>query len=89
VKRETIAGWGLVAVSALIYWFADRAFDAGRGDFFYLRRSQRPDVADVQPGRGRSSERPLLCPVRAVPAVALMPLVAVIGATNADHIEPG
>ena len=36
VKRETTAGLALVAVSALIYWLADRDFDAGRGDFFYL-----------------------------------------------------
>ena len=26
----------LIAVSAVVYWLADRGFDAGRGDFFYL-----------------------------------------------------
>ena len=36
VDRETLLGLALAAVSALIYWLANRQFDAGRGDLFYL-----------------------------------------------------
>ena len=32
----TIVGFRVVAVSALIYWWAAKDFDAYRGDFFYL-----------------------------------------------------
>ena len=32
----TVVGFGVVAVSALIYWWAAKDFDAYRGDFFYL-----------------------------------------------------
>ena len=31
-----VVGLVVVAVSAFIYWFVNRDFDAGRGDFFYL-----------------------------------------------------
>ena len=34
--RATIVGIGVVAVAAMLYWLANRQFDAGRGDFFYL-----------------------------------------------------
>jgi len=93
VKRETMVGWGLVAVSALVYWFADRGFDAGRGDFFYLADAFlngrtwltfQPGPWDVIIRNGH-----FYVPFAPFPAVALMPLVALIGATNADHIETG
>jgi hypothetical protein len=93
VKRDTIVGLGLVAVSALVYWFADRGFDAGRGDFFYLADAFlngrtwltfQPGPWDVIIRNGH-----FYVPFAPFPAVALMPLVALIGATNADHIETG
>ncbi len=34
--RRSSIGLAIVAVSAVIYWLANRDFDAGRGDFFYL-----------------------------------------------------
>ena len=88
-----MVGWGLVAVSALVYWFADRGFDAGRGDFFYLADAFlngrtwltfQPGPWDVIIRNGH-----FYVPFAPFPAVALMPLVALIGATNADHIETG
>ncbi len=35
-RRATVVGFGVVAVSAVLYWLAARDFDAMRGDFFYL-----------------------------------------------------
>ena len=34
--RATSVGLLVVAASFVVYWLADRGFDAGRGDFFYL-----------------------------------------------------
>ena len=93
MKRETVVGLGLVAVSAVVYWLADRGFDAGRGDFFYLADAFlngrtwltfQPGPWDVIIRNGH-----FYVPFAPFPAVALMPLVALIGATNADHIETG
>ena len=93
MKRETIVGLGLVAVSALVYWFADRGFDAGRGDFFYLADAFlngrtwltfQPGPYDVIIRNGH-----FYVPFAPFPAVALMPLVALIGATTADQVETG
>ena len=36
LDRSTVIGFALVAISAVIYWLANRDFDAYRGDFFYL-----------------------------------------------------
>ena len=93
MKRETIAGWGLIAVSALAYWLADRGFDAGRGDFFYLADAFlhgrtwltfQPGPYDVIISDGR-----FYVPFAPFPAVALMPLVALIGPVTADQVETG
>jgi hypothetical protein len=93
VKRETLVGLGVVAVSAVIYWLADRGFDAGRGDFFYLADAFlhgrtwltfRPGPNDVIISDGR-----FYVPFAPFPAIAFMPLVAVIGAVNADLYETG
>ena len=78
------------AVSAVIYWFADRGFDAGRGDFFYLADAFlhgrtwldfRPGPFDVIVIDGR-----FYVPFAPFPAIALMPLVAILGAV---HGRPG
>ncbi len=93
MKRETIAGFGVVAVSAILYWFADRGFDAGRGDFFFLADAFlhsrtwltfQPGPYDVIISEGR-----YYVPFAPFPAVVLMPLVALIGAVQADQIESG
>ena len=36
LDRATWVGFAVVALSAVLYWLANRAFDAQRGDFFYL-----------------------------------------------------
>src|SRR5206468_12243985 len=82
-----------IAVSALAYWLADRGFDAGRGDFFYLAEAFlhgrtwltfQPGANDVIISGGH-----FYVPFAPFPAIALMPLVALIGAMTADHVESG
>ena len=93
VDRATIAGFGVVAVSAALYWLANRDFDAGRGDFFYLAEAFLRGRTwmefqlgpwDVIPVDGRS-----YVPFAPFPAVVLMPVVAVLGAVGADGVESG
>ena len=76
----------VVAVSAVIYWLADRDFDAGRGDFFYLADAFlhgrtwltfQPGPYDVIIRDGR-----FYVPFAPFPAVVFMPLVAVLGAVT-------
>ncbi len=89
--RATWIGFTIVAVSAVIYWLANRQFDAGRGDFFYLADAFLHGQAglsvqlgpyDVIPGGGR-----FYVPFAPFPAIAFMPLVALIGPVSADQIE--
>jgi hypothetical protein len=93
VKRATLAGIGVVAVSAIVYWLADRGFDAGRGDFFYLADAFlhgrtwltfQPGPYDVIIIDGR-----FYVPFAPFPAIALMPVVAVLGAVRADQVQSG
>ena len=72
-------------------WLADRQFDAGRGDFFYLADAflhgrtwlTAPLLNDVIPIDGRYYV--LFAPF---PAIVLMPLVAILGPLTADQINP-
>ena len=91
--RGVVVGLVVVAVSAVIYWFANRDFDAGRGDFFYLADAflHGRTWLDFQPGPydviiddGR-----FYVPFAPFPAVVFMPLVAILGAVTTDQIESG
>ena len=88
-----VMGLLVVAGSAVLYWLANRSFDAGRGDFFYLAEAFlsgrtwlefQPGAYDVIISSGR-----FYVPFAPFPAIALMPLVAAIGAVSADQIESG
>ncbi|MBI3747971.1 MAG: hypothetical protein HY262_03870 [Chloroflexi bacterium] len=88
-----VVGLVVVAVSALVYWLSNRYFDAGRGDFFYLADAFlhgrtwldfRPGPNDVIISGGR-----FYVPFAPFPAIALMPVVAVLGAVTADQVESG
>ncbi len=92
-STATLVGWGFVAVSALIFWLSNRAFDAGRGDLFYLADAflhgrtaidVRLGPYDVIPAGGR-----FYVPFAPFPAVALMPIVALLGPVTADQLESG
>ena len=93
LDRATLLGLGLVAVSAVVYWLCDRAYDAGRGDLFYLADAFlhgrtwlefQPGPYDVIIEDGR-----FYVPFAPFPAIALMPVVAVLGAIGADQVESG
>jgi hypothetical protein len=86
----------VVAVSAVLFWLANRDFNAGRGDFFYLADAflQGRTWLDFRPGMGESNDvivvdGRIYVPFAPFPAVAFMPLVAVTGPVLADRIEPG
>src|SRR6476620_9831232 len=93
LDRATVLGLVIVAVSAVIYWLANRAYDAGRGDLFYLADAFlhgrtwlefQPGPYDVIISDGR-----FYVPFAPFPAIALMPVVAVLGAIGADQVESG
>jgi hypothetical protein len=91
--RTVVVGWVVVAVAAAIYWIGARGFDAGRGDFFYLADAFlngrtwltfQPGPYDVILIGGR-----VYVPFAPFPAIALMPVVAILGAVGADQVESG
>jgi len=93
IDPAVVLGMAVVAISALIYWFAARGFDAGRGDFFYLADAFlhgrtwltfQPGPYDVIIIDGR-----FYVPFAPFPAVVLMPVVAILGAAGADQVESG
>ena len=91
--NATSVGFGVVAVSAVLYWLAARDFDAGRGDLFYLAEAflQGRSWLNFQPGPNDvivAGDR-FYVPFAPFPAIALMPIVAVLGAVGADHVESG
>jgi hypothetical protein len=92
-------GLALMAVAAVIYWLSNRFFDARHADFFYLadaflhgQTGYDPNTlppgaignADVIPIGGR-----WYVPFGPFPAIAFMPLVAIIGPVTADEWESG
>ena len=86
-------GLVVVAVSALVYWLCARSFDAGRGDFFYLADAflHGRTWLDFRPGPNDViivGDR-FYVPFAPFPAIALMPVVAVLGAVTADQVESG
>ena len=93
-NRMTAIGFGIVAISAVIYWWVAKDFDAFRGDFFYLADAflHGRTWLDFQPGPNDVIVGPdgqFFVPFAPFPAIALMPLVAITGPVMADEIESG
>ncbi len=92
-------GMGLTILAALTYWLCNRFFDAQHSDFFYLADAFLHghtwiDLKSVPPGAiGGQDVIPagsrFYVPFGPFPAIALMPLVAVIGPVTADQFESG
>src|SRR4051794_5714631 len=91
--RTTRFGLLVVLAAALIYWLSAKNFDATRGDFFYLADAflhlrtwldVRLGYQDVIVQNGH-----IFVPFAPFPAIAFMPLVALIGAVTADQWETG
>ena len=92
-QRDTLVGLGLIVTAAALYWLANRGFDAMRGDLFYLADAflhghtwldVRLGPNDVILAGGR-----FYVPFAPFPAVALIPIVALVGPITADQLEPG
>lgn len=91
--RSGLVGLVVVGLAAVIYWLAARDFDAGRGDFFYLADAflHGRTWLDFRPGANDViivGDR-YYVPFAPFPALALMPVVAVLGAVGADQVESG
>jgi hypothetical protein len=91
--RATVVGLGLVAIAALLYWLANRGFDALRGDLFYLADAflHGRTWLDLRLGPNDVilvGDR-YYVPFAPFPAVALMPIVALVGPATADQLESG
>ena len=92
MDRATMTGLFLVIASFFVFAVCAWYFDALRGDFFYLADAFlhgrawldfAPGPADVIVMNGH-----FFVPFAPFPAIALMPLVAIIGPVAADHAEP-
>ena len=92
VDRADVVGVVLVAIAAVVYWQSARFFDAGRPDLFYLADAflhgqvwlESPlGPADVIVIDGRA-----YVPFAPFPAVAFIPLVALIGPATATAWQP-
>lgn len=91
--RMGLYGLVLTLIAAVIYWLAARDFDAGRGDLFYLADAflHGRTWLEFQPGPNDVIivGNRFYVPFAPFPAVALMPIVAVLGPVGADDIESG
>ena len=95
-RRPSIAlvvGLAVVGVSAVLYWLANRQFDALRGDLFYLADAFLHGRAWLDVRLGPNDVILVgdhyYVPFAPFPAVALMPIVALIGPGTADQLESG
>jgi hypothetical protein len=93
-RLAPVVGIGIALVAFFVYWFSNREYEAGRGDFFYLADAflhgrvfidRIPGPFDVIYGAGGQ----IYVPFAPFPAIVLMPLVALAGAETADHWESG
>ena len=86
-------GVTIVVASAFVYWLANRGFDAGRGDLFYLADAFLHGRTSIDVRLGPNDVIPIggryYVPFAPFPAVALMPIVALVGPLTADQLEPG
>jgi hypothetical protein len=93
-------GVGLVVVAFFVFWLSNMNFSAGRADFMYLADAFLHGRVwiplGLSPNAPVTGENDVIIraghifvPFAPFPAIALMPLVALIGPVNADHWETG
>ena len=86
-----VIGWSLVAMAAVVYWLCARQFDAGRSDFYYLADAFLHGRTWLESRRGRRRHHHgsrHYVPFAPFPAIAAMPLIALVGPEAADRSEP-
>jgi hypothetical protein len=93
VRSHAAIGLALAVLAFVVYWLCARYFDAGRGDFFYLADAflHGRTWLDFRPGPNDVivvGDR-FYVPFAPFPAIALMPVVAILGAVTADQVESG
>ena len=93
--RSRALAFGLVvtAVAFLVYWLSNRAYDAGRGDLFYLAdaflHGRTWITVALGPWDVIMRDGHIYVPFGPFPAFVLAPLVAVLGPVTADQFETG
>jgi hypothetical protein len=92
-NRAIWVGLAIVAVTALVYWLGNRNYNAGRGDLFYLADAFLHGRTWLEVRLGPLDvivvgER-IYVPFGPFPAIAFMPLVALVGPLTADVFESG
>ena len=95
VIPATAVGLALAVGAFLVYWYAANGFNAGRGDFFWLADAFLHGRTWIEPPYNIASVNDVIVidgrnyvPFAPFPAIALMPLVALIGPAEADQVEP-
>jgi hypothetical protein len=87
-----LVGLGIAVGAFFVYWFCDRSFDAGRGDFFYLAdaflHGRTWLVSPLGPNDVITVSGHTYVPFAPFPAIVLMPFVALVGPEAADRLEP-
>ena len=91
--RSTWVGLLVALVSFFVYWLSNRFFDAGRGDLFYLADAFLHGHTWISVALGPNDviyrDGHIYVPFGPFPAIALAPLVALVGPVTADQLEPG
>jgi hypothetical protein len=92
-RRAWVLAGALWVCAFTVYWLSNRAFDAWRGDFFYLADAFVHGRVWIDNALGPNDviyrDGHVYVPFAPFPAVLLMPLVAVIGPVTADQWESG
>jgi hypothetical protein len=90
--RGPIVISALMLIGFAVYWASDHAFDAGRGDFFYLAdaflHGRTWLVSALGPYDNVVIGTHVYVPFGPFPAFVLLPIVAVFGPGQADHWQP-
>ena len=90
--RGPIVAAALMLVGFAVYWASDHAFDAGRGDFFYLAdaflHGRTWLTAALGPYDNVVIGNQVFVPFGPFPAFVLLPLVAIFGPDQANHWQP-
>jgi hypothetical protein len=93
IDRATLIGLGLAAVATVIYWLSNRNFEAGHADFFYLADAFLKGRTWIEYTGGVNDVivigARVYVPFAPFPAVAFLPLVALVGPVTAELYETG
>jgi hypothetical protein len=93
IDPATLVGLALAAIAGLVYWLSNRFFEAGHPDFFYLADAFLNGRTWIDLATGPNDiiivGGKVYVPFAPFPAIAFMPLVAVIGPVTAELYETG